>query len=228
MLLVIIMIIHTMFLSQKQNKKTHSYQHAMYWKLILVSLFSSEIYGIMGIVAGCFTPNFIMRDNHASFVLFQNDWTALHVTAWNGYADLCRALLAAHASVNLLGAGGSSALSLACQQGHGEIVSLLITAECNVNQTAHLGDSHNVTPLHLAAQNGHAEIVKLLVQSGAVVNATMTVRGIQGVTPLHLAVQSEHLDVMDILIEAGCNVHSSTKPDPEDVRNVAMANESVC
>ncbi len=140
----------------------------------------------------------------------------LHITAWNGYDDLCRALLMAQASVNILGTGGSSALSLACQRGHSEIAHLLFSAECNVNQTSHLGESRNATPLHLAAQKRTCGNC----QSGAVVNATMTVNGIQSVTPLHIAAQCEHLDIMDILIQAersqfhimvySLHVHSST------------------
>ena len=145
--------------------------------------------------------------------VLQNHWSALHLAAWNGYNKLCDVLLTVPSlDVDLPGPGDSTALSLACQQGHLDIIHRLLDAKCDVNRTATLGDSHGVTALHLAAQNGHAEVVKLLLCAGAVVNACMTVKDIQGVTPLHVAVESDKLEVMDLLIEAGCNIHSSTQP----------------
>lgn len=139
-------------------------------------------------------------------------WSALHIAAWNNYADICDLLLTSGADVNLVGPGSSSPLSLAAQRGHTAIIKQLLQAHCDVAQTANIDDSINVTALHLAAQHGHSQVVCLLIEAGAIVNATMTVRGINGITPLHLAVQNEHLDVMDILINAGCDVHSSTQP----------------
>ena len=149
------------------------------------------------------------------FLKFQHGWHPLHIAAWNGYSEILSALLKKDSHVNFPGMGNSTPLTLAAQRGYVDVVRLLVAAKCDVQRSATLGESMDVTALHLAAQNGHTEIVRHLVASGAVVNAQMSVRGIKGVTPLHLAVEGEHLDIMDILIEAGCDVQSSTQPSTE-------------
>ena len=136
----------------------------------------------------------------------------MHIASWKGLVDICRELLSkANIDINAAGPGGSSAVTLAAQRGHTDVVVLLIKHKCDIFKTVSLGGNHDVTALHLAAQNNHTDIVRHLVAAGATVNATMTSRGINGITPLHLAVEAGHVDVMDILIEAGCNIHSSTQ-----------------
>lgn len=145
----------------------------------------------------------------------EHGWHPIHIAAWNGYTEICSKLIEKDCHFNSPGVGNSTPLTLAAQQGHLTIVKLLIDAKVDVQRSANLGESLNVTALHLAAQNGHTDIVRLLVANGAIVNAQMTVRGIKGVTPLHLAVEAGHLDIMDALIDAGCDIHSSTKPTSE-------------
>lgn len=147
----------------------------------------------------------------------QSGWAAIHISAWNGYVDLLRFLLGQGADINLPGPGGCTPVALAAQRGHAHLVSILISANCDVTKTANVSGNFNVAPLHLAAQHGHAEAVRLLIDAGASVNAGMICSdsNIKGVTPLHLAVQAEHLDIMDILLGAGGDVHSSTQPNAD-------------
>ena len=149
------------------------------------------------------------------YSFFQNDWTALHLCAWNGYPKICQKLLQVGFHVDSPGPGHITALSLACQKGHLNIVNLLIQAHCNINSTADIDTNEDVSALHFAAQHGHVEIVKALLSAGAHVNVAMTTRGINGVTPLHLAVEAGHMDVMDVLIDAGCDIQSSTRAPSE-------------
>ena len=148
-------------------------------------------------------------------VCLQSGWAALHISAWNGYTDLVQLLLLNKADLNLPGPGGSTPVALASQRGHSQLVSVLLSAGCDVRKTCALGDNCSVTPLHLAAQNGHVDVVRLLIDAGAEVNAAMVCPDMKGVTPLHLAVQAEHLEVMDILLSAGGDVNRSTQANQE-------------
>ncbi|VDI16368.1 Hypothetical predicted protein [Mytilus galloprovincialis] len=54
---------------------------------------------------------------------------------------------------------GRSALHLACQNGHTEVIKLLMDVGMNINDTTNRGS----TPLHLACFGGHYETVKFLL-----------------------------------------------------------------
>jgi ankyrin repeat protein len=86
-----------------------------------------------------------------------------------------------------------TALHVACQNNHCEIVSLLIEAGANVN----VNDTNNKTPLHLAAASGSREALILLCGNGATVN----VRDEHGTSPLHLAARNRHYQcIKDLLL----------------------------
>ncbi|OWZ00838.1 TKL protein kinase [Phytophthora megakarya] len=63
---------------------------------------------------------------------------------------------------------GRTALTFAAEEGHLEIVRLLVDHAANVNVT----DSENQTPLMKASYRGHEEIVRLLLDNGAAVDIT--------------------------------------------------------
>ena len=60
-----------------------------------------------------------------------------------------------------------TALHMACNEGHHEVVAFLLTQEVNVNAKT----SMERTPLHLASMRGHSEIVHLLMNKGADIDA---------------------------------------------------------
>ena len=74
------------------------------------------------------------------------------------------ALLVARAAVNVAANDqGVSPLYCAAQQGHVEILKLLLKAKAEVNQTNIRGG----TPLMIVAANGHLACVELLLAGGA-------------------------------------------------------------
>lgn len=150
-------------------------------------------------------------------VVLQYDWPAIHLCAWNGFTDMIKTLIQAapRCDIDKSGPNQSTALSLACQKGHTDIVRELLAAGCDCNKTSSLGTNTDVSALHLASQNGHVDIVKLLLERGVSANVCMTNAGVTGVTPLHLAVEAGHMHVIDVLIDAGCDVQSSIKPNRE-------------
>lgn len=124
----------------------------------------------------------------------------------------------------------AAALHAASQNGHAEIVRLLLAAGADVNAK---GDDE-VTALHAASQNGHVEIVKLLLAAGADVDAEISraffrepdhlVESMKAIeplgppmavlnyhTPLILASQNGHVEIVKLLLQAGAKVNVSTR-----------------
>lgn len=126
---------------------------------------------------------------------------------------------------------GATPLFLAAQDGHDEIVALLlqngadlerpagggwrplhVAAKGGYRRTAELllskGANPNATsdeggtPLHSAAQGGSTEMVKLLVDQGASVDAQFR----DYVTPLHVAIERRNFAAADILVKLGAPV----------------------
>jgi len=96
----------------------------------------------------------------------QYGWSALHISAWNDYCDLCSLLLKSGADPNLLSGATSdpvtldsvSPLCVASERGHVEVCRHLIAAGANVSQSSRIDQCNDVTALHLAAKNGHLEV----------------------------------------------------------------------
>ena len=93
-------------------------------------------------------------------------------------------------------------LHIASQQGHLEIVKVLIASGGSVNEA----DNDGATPLHIASQQGHLEIMKVLVAAGGSVNQAAK----NGATPLFIATQNGLLEVVKLLIAAGGSVNKAT------------------
>lgn len=92
------------------------------------------------------------------------EYTALHVAAEAGSLCAVRTLIAHGASVEArTKLHKSRPLHYACFEGHAEVCSALIEAECDVD--ARTEDWR--TPLYQASFRGHTECVKILLQAGA-------------------------------------------------------------
>src|SRR3989339_521673 len=95
---------------------------------------------------------------------------------------------------------GTTALYVAAQNGHTQIVELLLAAGANVNSPR---TDNGMTPLLIAAQNGHAQIMQLLLAAGANVDIQRTD---SGTTPLFIAAQLGHTQIVRLLLAAGADI----------------------
>ena len=101
---------------------------------------------------------------------------------------------------------GRTALILAADKGHKEIVEILLENNADVNAK----DNDEWTALILAAENGYEEIVKILLQNNANVNANSDSgvtrypdrppKGHLGVTALLEAVKKDHKQIVETLL----------------------------
>ena len=99
-------------------------------------------------------------------------------------------------------ASGVTALHSAAENGHLDVVRMLLEAGSEVDAARPDG----FTALLVAAQHGHLEVARALLDAGADLNA----RDQYGGGALLLAAMSAHLDVVRTLLEAGCNVDAAT------------------
>jgi len=95
-----------------------------------------------------------------------------------------------------------SSLHVAADQGHREVVALLLEKGADMKQATIDG----LTAFSFATQNGHREVVALLLDNGADVKAV----GKDGRTPLHLAARYGHREVVELLLERGAQVNQES------------------
>jgi hypothetical protein len=95
---------------------------------------------------------------------------------------------------------GRTALVLAAQQGHCELVKLLLDLGAHI----HGRDDTGTTALIWAADAGHCEVVQLLLGRGAYVHS----RDDTGVTALMKAVSSAHRETANLLLNHGARVNA--------------------
>lgn len=87
---------------------------------------------------------------------------------------------------------GETALHIAAEKGHTEIVELLLDNYAYVN----VADKYRSTALHVAAKGGHKEVVELLLDKGANFNATNK----NGKTSLELAAKIKRVDIVELFL----------------------------
>lgn len=145
----------------------------------------------------------------------------LHKAAMMGMKDEVAVLLEMGADPNVLtiqgslsgpraAIPGSNALLLASENGHTEVVSLLLAAGAAVDVQI---KEHGNTALFLAATKGYTRIVQLLLAA----QAGIEIRGESGQdTPLTRASFEGHADVVELLLEAGANVSAPTTLTSQD------------
>ncbi len=129
------------------------------------------------------------EDPSAVTAMAADGFTALHLAAFFGKAEVTRILLEAGARVDVYGQNplANQPLHAAAAGRHIEVCRLLVAAGADVNATQHGG----VTPLHEAAQHGDAEMVELFLSAGADPTTTAD----DGRTPADLAETAGHPDV---------------------------------
>lgn len=132
--------------------------------------------------------------------------TPLIFAAAHGHVKICKLLLDSGADIRAVSKlGGYSALHMACERGHADVVRCLLEKRPELVEGAFTGSKE--TPLHSCARAGHQRICKYLLDNGMDPDAlTLTMW-----TPLHLAASNGHFAVAKALVSAGANVLLRTK-----------------
>ena len=99
--------------------------------------------------------------------------------------------------INTRNKTGATALMLAAQDGHLEIVRCLV---CTCGASVDAADLNGTTPLIQAARQGHLEVVRFLVSDGG---AMVDGEDSWGATAVIVASQVGHLDIVRFLVEDG-------------------------
>jgi uncharacterized protein len=122
-------------------------------------------------------------------------FTALHLAAFFGKAEVARLLLEHGAGVDVYTRNpfANQPLHAAAAGRHIEVCRVLLAAGADVNATQHGG----YTPLHEAAQSGDVELSELFLSAGA--DAALLTDA--GETPAQIAAAAGHADLADRLRE---------------------------
>ena len=112
----------------------------------------------------------------------------------NGETENVRMALSRGEDFKVVGESGDSAVMLAAEAGHLDVVAVLLEqGEIDVNSTNQIGR----TALHMAALRGHVAIIELLLnQQGTEINQANN----YGRTALHWAASQGHAPVVQVLL----------------------------
>ncbi|MGB6407213.1 MAG: ankyrin repeat domain-containing protein [Planococcus donghaensis] len=132
----------------------------------------------------------------------------LHVAAANGQTGSVRLLLDRNWAIDRPDPvrGERTALHWAVQEGHLDVIQLLVSNGADINKKYDYG----MTPLYQAAADGNTNIVEYLLDNGADIYA----KSEAGVTPLIIAscyFDSNQLETVKLLVERGADIHAKDK-----------------
>ena len=96
-----------------------------------------------------------------------------------------------------------SALYLACQEGHHDLVKALLAHSTRAVDICKEG---NVSPLYISAHEGHEKCVRYLVDA----KARVDIRNDRGATPLYIACQKNHTPICRTLLDADADANIVT------------------
>lgn len=132
---------------------------------------------------------------------FGGSW--LSVAARKGYLNEAKALLTQKANPNNTTANGETPLFIAAQNGHSDMVDLLLHhPTIEINKTLY---TDRATALFVAAQNNYAQIVDLLLHQN---NIDPNKERTDKTTPLYMAAAQGHMEVVTKLL-----AHPKTDPN---------------
>ena len=99
-----------------------------------------------------------------------------------------------------------TALHLACQDGHPEVVQKLephLDADDVMQE-----DREKNTALHLACEGGMKDTVQLLLDKGASIEGLINVRNVRDEAPIHFAARYGYEDIAELLLEKGAPINT--------------------
>jgi len=114
-----------------------------------------------------------------------------------GDLEKVKRLIQQHVRVNAMNCNHQTALFLACESGHTEVVQYLLDSGASVDLGA--------KPLIAAVRNNHYDCVKLLLQHNADISCKNTKRK----SPMSVALQHRHYSIILLLLQYGDITSSS-------------------
>eukprot|EP00742_Colponemidia_sp_Colp-10_P003496 GILJ01003723.1.p1 GENE.GILJ01003723.1~~GILJ01003723.1.p1 ORF type:complete len:872 (-),score=124.93 GILJ01003723.1:436-3051(-) len=112
-----------------------------------------------------------------------NAWTALHLAAHEGHANVIETLLVNGAKLDAVTTSQRTALHIASMRGHLSVAELLVHAGADVN----CQDEAKDTPCHCASECGHVSVVRFLLLQ----NCDIQLKNNLGKTPADVAMNIE-------------------------------------
>lgn len=119
-----------------------------------------------------------------------------------------------HQQINTPKKDGATPLFLASQEGHIDLVRLLIANGASLE----LSDEDGISPLYIASYQGHADVVEILLNAGADPNQL----GKDSTSALYIAAQEGYAQIVQMLAERGANINA---PDREGTTPLLMASQ---
>ncbi|XP_063448361.1 uncharacterized protein LOC134727895 [Mytilus trossulus] len=142
----------------------------------------------------------------ASICDTKSNSTSLIQCSHIGYIDLVTwCLHHCIGNVNHCRNDGVSPLWLACQEGHTEVVQMLITNNADINTCRDTGAS----PLFIACEKGHTELLQMLITN----NADIKKCADTGASPLFMACQNGHNEIVKMLITINADTNKCRDND---------------
>jgi hypothetical protein len=125
----------------------------------------------------------------------------MHAAADGAGSLVLRSLVAARAELEARDVDERTALYIAAEGGHADVVEALGRLGADVNAVAYQG--FDATPVFIAAQEGHVDVVEALGRLGADVNRAT----LDGRTPVFVAAADGHTAVIEALGRLGADVN---------------------
>ena len=136
----------------------------------------------------------------------KDGFSPLHFMCTRGLAEVIAEIAKVNRvpfDVHLCGSKDINLLHCSSEQGHANVVLVLLQLGAVVNST----DDSGKTGLHYASMRGHLAVVKHLIEAGAVINA----KDDSGNTPLFYACAGGYLDVAKKLQSSGSDLEAKNR-----------------
>lgn len=132
--------------------------------------------------------------------------TPLLIASYTGNVALIQTLVSLGADPHHRNSSGESALDVACDNGHTELVQyLLVHWKCRCDPNA--PGKYGFRPLHSACMNDHNSVVSLLLDHGADVHGVRSVHGDARLdTPFLIAVRNGNRSLVKLLLDRGARL----------------------